>query len=141
MAVQLKICDHLAAFLEAYTARIANGITNAHLQQASWRIRTLYQNQSLTEELHIGALLADFGLTNLLRLHTVFHHHQKGRESCCYVRVWDIMREDFAFVREDSSLADAITALRAIRVKQPDMSFVLVFSKAKSFWASCPCGI
>ena len=39
-------------------------------------------------------------------------------------RVWDIMREDFAFVREDSSLADAITALRAIRVKQPDMSFI-----------------
>ncbi len=55
----LKICDHLAAFLEAYTA-LSNGITNAHLQQASWRIRTLYQNQSLTEELHIGALLADF---------------------------------------------------------------------------------
>jgi putative hydrolase of HD superfamily len=39
---------------------LSNGITNAHLQQASWRIRTLYQNQSLTEELHIGALLADF---------------------------------------------------------------------------------
>jgi len=55
----LKICDHLAAFLEAYTA-LSNGITNAHLQQASWRIRTLYQNQALTEELHIGALLADF---------------------------------------------------------------------------------
>jgi len=55
----LKVCDHLAAFLEAYTA-LSNGITNAHLQQASWRIRTLYQNQSLTEELHIGALLADF---------------------------------------------------------------------------------
>ena len=55
----LKICDHLAAFLEAYTA-LSNGITNAHLQQASWRIRTMYQNQSLTEELHIGALLADF---------------------------------------------------------------------------------
>jgi len=55
----LKICDHLAAFLEAYTA-LSNGITNAHLQQALWRIRTLYQNQSLTEELHIGALLADF---------------------------------------------------------------------------------
>lgn len=55
----LKICDHLAAFLEAYTA-LANGIANAHLQQASWRIRTLYQNQALTEELHIGALLADF---------------------------------------------------------------------------------
>lgn len=55
----LKICDHLAAFLEAYTA-LSNGITNAHLQQASWRIRTLYQNQALTDELHIGALLADF---------------------------------------------------------------------------------
>jgi putative hydrolase of HD superfamily len=55
----LKICDHLAAFLEAYTA-LSNGITNAHLQQASWRIRNLYQNQALTEELHIGALLADF---------------------------------------------------------------------------------
>jgi len=55
----LKICDHLAAFLEAYTA-LSNGITNAHLQQASWRIRNLYQNQSLTDDLHIGALLADF---------------------------------------------------------------------------------
>jgi len=55
----LKICDHLAAFLEAYTA-LSNGITNAHLQQASWRIRNLYQNESLTDELHIGALLADF---------------------------------------------------------------------------------
>jgi putative hydrolase of HD superfamily len=55
----LKICDHLAAFLEAYTA-LSNGITNSHLQQASWRIRNLYQNESLTDELHIGALLADF---------------------------------------------------------------------------------
>ncbi len=55
----LKICDHLAAFLEAYTA-LSNGITNAHLQQASWRIRNLYQNQALTDDLHIGALLADF---------------------------------------------------------------------------------
>lgn len=55
----LKICDHLAAFLEAYTA-LANGIDNAHLQQALWRIRNLYQNEALTEDLHIGALLADF---------------------------------------------------------------------------------
>ena len=55
----LKICDHLAAFLEAYTA-LTNGITNAHLQQALWRIRALYQNHSLTDELHIGALLTDF---------------------------------------------------------------------------------
>lgn len=55
----LKICDHLAAFLEAYTA-LANGITNDQLQQALWRIRTMYQNESLSEDLHIGALLADF---------------------------------------------------------------------------------
>lgn len=55
----LKICDHLAAFLEAYTA-LSNGITNDQLQQALWRIRTKYQNDSLTDDLHIGALLADF---------------------------------------------------------------------------------
>lgn len=55
----LKICDHLAAFLEAYTA-LANGISNAQLQQALWRIRGQYQNEALTENLHIGALLADF---------------------------------------------------------------------------------
>lgn len=55
----LKICDHLAAFLEAYTA-LSNGITNDQLQQALWRIRTKYQNESLSEDLHIGALLADF---------------------------------------------------------------------------------
>jgi len=48
-------------------------------------------------------------------------------------RVWDIMREDFASVREDASLAEAIGALRAIRVKQADMSFVLVFSKSDKF--------
>lgn len=48
-------------------------------------------------------------------------------------RVWDIMREDFASVREDASLADAIGALRAVRAKQPDMSFVLVFSKSEKF--------
>jgi len=48
-------------------------------------------------------------------------------------RVWDIMREDFASVREDASLSDAITALRAIRAKQADASFVLVFSKSDKF--------
>lgn len=55
----LKICDHLAAFLEAYTA-LANGIANSQLQQALWRIRNQYQNVSLTDDLHIGALLEDF---------------------------------------------------------------------------------
>ena len=39
---------------------LANGIDNAHLQQALWRIRNMYQNEVLTEDLHIGALLADF---------------------------------------------------------------------------------
>lgn len=48
-------------------------------------------------------------------------------------RVWDIMREDFASVREDASLSDAITALRSIRAKQADASFVLVFSKSDKF--------
>ena len=48
-------------------------------------------------------------------------------------RVWDIMREDFASVREDASLSDAITALRSIRATQADASFVLVFSKSDKF--------
>ena len=48
-------------------------------------------------------------------------------------RVWDIMREDYAFVREDASLSEAITALREIRSRQPDGSFVLVFSKNEKF--------
>jgi hypothetical protein len=37
------------------------------------------------------------------------------------------MREDFAFVREDATLSQAITALREIRARQADTSFVLVF--------------
>jgi CBS domain-containing protein len=48
-------------------------------------------------------------------------------------RVWDIMREDFAFVREDATLSQAITALREIRARQADTSFVLVFSKNDKF--------
>jgi len=48
-------------------------------------------------------------------------------------RVWDIMREDYAFVREDASLSDAIKALLEVRGKQPDTSFVLVFSKSEKF--------
>lgn len=48
-------------------------------------------------------------------------------------RVWDIMREDFAFVREDASLSDAINALREIRTRQADTSFVLVFTKNDKF--------
>ena len=53
------MCDNLAAFIEAYTAT-RNGIVNEQLQQAQWRIRNKYQQSSLIEGVHIGALLADF---------------------------------------------------------------------------------
>jgi len=55
----LKICDNLAAFLEAYTA-VRNGIASDQFQHAMWRFRREYANLSLTDGLHIGALLADF---------------------------------------------------------------------------------
>ncbi|MFW6323485.1 MAG: HD domain-containing protein [Desulfovibrionales bacterium] len=55
----LKVCDSLAAFIEAYTA-MRNGITTDQLQLAVMRIRTDYSRVSLGEGLHIGALLADF---------------------------------------------------------------------------------
>ncbi len=55
----LKVCDNLAAFIEAYTAT-RNGITNEQLQHAQWKIRNLYQKQPFLEGFHIGALLADF---------------------------------------------------------------------------------
>lgn len=48
-------------------------------------------------------------------------------------RAWDIMREEFAFVHEDATLAQAIDALRQSRVKQQDNGFVLVFSKSERF--------
>ena len=55
----LKVCDNLAAFIEAYTAT-RNGITNEQLHHAQWKIRNLYQRQPFLEGVHIGALLADF---------------------------------------------------------------------------------
>lgn len=55
----LKVCDILAAFIEAYTAQ-RNGISSDQLQQALWRIREENMNKSLGPDLHIGALLADF---------------------------------------------------------------------------------
>lgn len=48
-------------------------------------------------------------------------------------RVWDIMREDFASVQENASLADAVAALRDIRGRQPDVNFVLVFAAHGKF--------
>lgn len=56
----LKVCDSLAAFIEAYTA-MRNGITTDQLQRAVWRIRTDYAQAVLAGgRVHIGALFADF---------------------------------------------------------------------------------
>ncbi|HDQ41574.1 MAG TPA: HD domain-containing protein [Desulfonatronum sp.] len=56
----LKVCDSLAAFMEAYTS-LRNGIASDQLQQALWRFRSEYRHVSLGEGgVHIGALLADF---------------------------------------------------------------------------------
>jgi len=55
----LKVCDSLAAFIEAYTA-MRNGISSGQLQQALWRLREQYQQVALGPDIHVGALLADF---------------------------------------------------------------------------------
>ena len=54
----LKICDTLAAYIEAYTA-IRNGITSDHIQQAFWRIRE-QNTKRMLGNIHIGALFTDF---------------------------------------------------------------------------------
>ncbi|WP_320170897.1 HD domain-containing protein [Maridesulfovibrio sp.] len=55
----LKLCDHLAAFMEAYNA-MRNGITSAHLHQAYWRISQSYMENPVVAGIHVGPLLADF---------------------------------------------------------------------------------
>ena len=55
----LKVCDSLAAFIEAYTA-LRNGITSDQLQGAVWRLRNKYAATVLFDRVHVGALLADF---------------------------------------------------------------------------------
>jgi len=55
----VKLCDNLAAFMEAYTA-LRNGITSDQLQQSLWRIKNIYQKDSFKNGVHIGSLLADF---------------------------------------------------------------------------------
>jgi putative hydrolase of HD superfamily len=55
----LKMCDSLAAFLEAYSA-IRNGIASDQLQQGLWRIRGRYASTVLLGRVDVGALLADF---------------------------------------------------------------------------------
>ncbi len=55
----LKMCDRLAAFIEADTA-LRNGINNEQLHQACWRIRQIYENRPEVMGIQVGALLADF---------------------------------------------------------------------------------
>ncbi|MDR2161414.1 MAG: HD domain-containing protein [Desulfovibrio sp.] len=54
----VKICDILAAYIEAYTA-MRNGITSDHIQQAFWRMREQNARRVLGP-LHIGPLFTDF---------------------------------------------------------------------------------
>lgn len=54
----LKICDWLAAFLEAHSS-IRNGVSSPHLQEAQARLKAKLCESPL-ECLHLGALLADF---------------------------------------------------------------------------------
>lgn len=55
----IKVCDSLAAYIEAYTA-LRNGISSDQLQHALLRIGDQYKQFSLGPNVHIGALLADF---------------------------------------------------------------------------------
>ncbi|MDR0339118.1 MAG: HD domain-containing protein [Desulfovibrio sp.] len=54
----LKICDTLAAYIEAYTA-MRNGITSDQIQQAFWRMREQNAKRMLGA-IHIGGLFTDF---------------------------------------------------------------------------------
>lgn len=48
-------------------------------------------------------------------------------------RIWDIMRVEYASVLEDASLSEAFSSLLRIQLKQPDINFLLVFSKTQKF--------
>ena len=54
----IKVCDTLAAYIEAYTA-MRNGITSDHILQAFWRMREQNAKRMLGN-IHIGALFTDF---------------------------------------------------------------------------------
>ena len=54
----LKMCDELAAFLEAYTA-VRNGVTSPELQGAMWRLKSRKRENNLVDS-HMRAILADF---------------------------------------------------------------------------------
>ncbi len=55
----LKMCDKLAAFIEASMA-LRNGISSDQLYQACWRIRAQYQEKPEVAGINVGSLLADF---------------------------------------------------------------------------------
>lgn len=54
----VKICDNLAAYLEAYVA-IRHGVASDQIHQALWRIRAQTRDRELGP-LHVGAIFADF---------------------------------------------------------------------------------
>ncbi|KAB1442163.1 HD domain-containing protein [Pseudodesulfovibrio senegalensis] len=55
----LKVCDSLAAYIEAHTA-LRNGISSDQLHQALYRIRQRYHDNPTVAGVQISALLADF---------------------------------------------------------------------------------
>ncbi|WP_243544072.1 HD domain-containing protein [Pseudodesulfovibrio tunisiensis] len=55
----LKVCDSLAAFIEANTA-LRNGISSDQLHEALYRIRRRYNETPTVAGIQISALLADF---------------------------------------------------------------------------------
>ncbi|WP_419786907.1 HD domain-containing protein [Pseudodesulfovibrio sp.] len=55
----LKVCDSLAAYIEAHTA-LKNGIASDQLHQALYRIRDRYHETPVIAGVQVGALLADF---------------------------------------------------------------------------------
>lgn len=54
----IKICDNLAAFIEAYAA-VRHGVASDQIHQALWRLRGAHLGKELGP-LHIGAIFADF---------------------------------------------------------------------------------
>ena len=55
----LKVCDSLAAYIEAHTA-LKNGISSDQLHQALFRIRERYNETPVIAGVQVSALLADF---------------------------------------------------------------------------------
>lgn len=54
----VKICDNLAAYIEAYVA-VRHGVASDQIHHALWRIRAQTRDKELGP-LHIGAVFADF---------------------------------------------------------------------------------